>query len=1327
MNASDEPVSPPATDLPTDHRTARIRLFSMGTAYAMGTFNDNFFKQAALLLAATSGLHAIQGMATFLFALPFVLFSAWTGWLADRLPKKNIIVGSKILELAAMLLGVWTLLTLHWTGIVGIVFLMGLQSTVFSPALNGAIPESFPAGKVPKVNALLKLATTATILLGIALGGMALDLSPPGFAHSLSPDGIYGFGRLAVGILSVLVSTIGLLAAFGINKPSVPSRSDNPFPLFGPVDSVRHALECRARDRPLFLALSGEAFFYFLSSFMVLTINNLGVNQLGFSLTLTSMLSVALMVGICIGSLMAGRHEAASWRRLMVPAGTGMAAGLLIAALTPFLPGTALRFVFLALVFTFTGVCGGFYLIPLVSFIQIQPKTTEKGKILGISNFASFTGIIISGLVFGISGESAPALLLMASGAVGLAFMLWTATVLDRLPGASLADKAASPLGLMLQALLSLRYRITITGLADIPADRSTKKPLVFMPNHPALIDPVIVYSLLAGLRPRPLADERQMRGPLGAVAAKLTRAVLIPDPNKEGAKARQGVEEGLRAVIEALQRDVPVLLYPSGRLYRSSKERLDANSGAAHILAAMPDLRVVLVRTTGLWGSSFSYAAQQGAPDFGRVLLRGLYTLAANLCFFTPRREVRVEFTEDPDLPRTGDRKTLNSWLENFYNQAQRPPVAVPLFFWQGSTPLVLPEYTQADADRYTTANASLAPELRAAVYAALRKAAALGPDDALTENMTLGGDLGLDSLALMELILELEAKHGKNISDMETLVTVGDCLAALAENAAKAKEAAKPAPPAWFVPATENTLSLPEGTANIPTAFLSIMRRAPNMPLVADRSTLRTRRDILTGALILAERIKRLPGKRIGIMLPAVPASVAIWLAAQLAGKEAVFFNWTVGEMNLRHCIGLAGVSHILSASALLDRLERGGMPVNALPVTWLRLEGLAASLTRREKLKGFLHARFMRSFSAYSVADIAAVLFTSGSESVPKAVPLTHANLLTNAGDIIGALNVEADDTVLAMLPPFHSFGLMVGLVLPLALGLKAAFHANPTESEPLISLVRDYRLTLLAAPPTFLEAMLDRARGANSLAGLRFAFVGAEKCPERVYRAFAAACPNASLCEGYGITECSPVVAVNRPDSIKAGSIGHALPSVTTALVHEENGHITIRTQTGETGMLLVRGPSIFSGYLGDAPDPFVHFEDQIWYRTGDLVSMDETGRLTFRGRLKRFVKIGGEMISLPQVESVLLEAFADHPGAPLEGPILAVEAGPEEAGAEMTLFTPLVLTPAEVNGALRAAGLSPLHHVKRVIPVDSIPLLGSGKADYRALKERLKGP
>jgi len=1319
MNSPDKTVSETETQVPP--KTARLRLWGMGTTYAMGTFNDNFFKQAALLLAATVGLQETQGLATFLFALPFVLFSVWAGWLADRLPKKNIVVGSKFLELAATLLGLWALLTMNWAGIIGMVCLMGLQSTLFSPALNGAIPENFPAREVPKVNALLKMATTATILLGIALGSMLLDLPMPEYARAFSPEGIHGFGRLAVGCLAVLVALVGLLAAFALHSFRVP-RSANPFPWLGPVDSARHALECRRTDKPLFLVIVGEAFFYGFSSFAILTLNNLGVGQLGFSKTLTGLLSVALMVGICLGAWRAGRHEASSWRRFMLPAGVGMAAGLLIAAMAPLFPGTTARLLFLVSAFAFTGVCGGFYLIPLVSFIQIRPKATEKGKVLGISNFASFTGVALSGLVFILVGKASPSWLLVGGGAFGLAFMLWAGIFLSRLPAATLEEGAQSPLGGVLQALLSLRYRVKALGLENIPASSA---PLLFLPNHPALIDSGIVYSLLAGFRPRPLADERQIkRAPLGRVAAKVVRAVLIPDPEKVGTQARHGLEGGLKEIEETLKGGENVLLYPSGKIYRSSKEKILGNSGAAHLMAAVPGLRVVLVRITGLWGSSFSYAAKRGEPSFAKALLKGVLALVANGFFFMPRREVKVEFVEHPQLPRGGDKRGLNTWLENFYNEAERPPVAVPRFFWQGSQPRQMPAYTQTGGGGGRGQGVSA--KQREEVYASLRKAANLPAEHVLTEEMTLGGELGLDSISLMDLVMELEAKHKTSIHSLEALVTVGDCLAAV--GGAKEEEEDKhnqPAPAAWFKSLPRRKLRMPAGASTVPEAFMALVREAPHMPLVADRSALRTRREILTSAVVLAERFKALPGKRVGIMLPSVPGVTAVWLAVQLAGKEAVFFNWTVGEANLRHCMALSQVRYVISASALLDRLEHGGLRINALPVTWLRLENLAASLTRREKLKGFLRARFMRSFKAYSIAPTAVVLFTSGSEAMPKAVPLTHLNVLTNTKDIIDALGLETTEAILAMLPPFHSFGLVTGLMLPLTLGLKAAYHPNPTEADALVCLARDYQLTLLAAPPTFLEAMLEKAAGTDAFKSLRFAFVGAETCAEHIYRAFAETCPDAALCEGYGATECSPGVCINRPDNILIGSIGHLFPAVTVALVKEEEGHILGRVEVGETGMLLVRGASVFGGYLGEVSSPFVEFEGHAWYRTGDLVSMDETGRLTFRGRLKRFVKIAGEMVSLPQVEGVLLEAFSKHPQAPQEGPVLAVEASPEEAGAEIVVFSVLPLELVEVNAALREAGLSALCHAKRVVHMGAIPLLGSGKTDYKALKEQLK--
>jgi acyl-CoA synthetase (AMP-forming)/AMP-acid ligase II/1-acyl-sn-glycerol-3-phosphate acyltransferase/acyl carrier protein len=1256
MNTNNDPILSESRDL------RRGRLVSMGIAYAMGTFNDNFFKQAALLLAALAALKWVQGVATALFALPFVLFSAWGGWFADAFPKKAVIVRSKYLELCAMLLGAFALCATafipHWWGMVAVVFFMGLQSTFFSPALNGAIPENFPAHEVPKVNALFKLATTATILAGIALAGVVLELPTPPFMLSMLPEGNLAFGRVAIGGFAVLVSVIGILAAHGIRNSPEKVRPKAPFPWFGPVDSFRHALECRKNDIPLFIAVAGEAFFYSVASFVVLCITNLGLG-LGFSLTVTSLFSVALAAGICIGSVLAGRYEAEVWRRFMLPAGAGMGLWLIAAAFVSFLP-SSLHLPWLLATFAFAGICGGLYLIPLVSFIQIRPLAEEKGKILGMSNFASFSGIFLSGVVFAPLGFLSPALLLACAGFSIFAFLAWAGWRLHSLPEKTLADARGGLLGFFLRRFVGLRYRVTVRGLENIAAP-GKDSPILFLPNHPALMDPIIVYSQLAGIRPRPLADENRMGGFLGGLATRIIHAVRIPDLRKQhDDHARHALEAGMAAISDALRSGDSVLLYPAGRIYRGKKEVIGGNSGTAALLHNLPDVRVVLVRTTGLWGSSFSYAASGKSPSFGRELLRGIATVLANFVFFTPRREVTVEFIEPTDFPRSDDKHILNPWLEAFYNEAERPAVAVPRFFWQGNTPYPIEEFSEHSA---TQGEVAVSPLVREAVYKALREAADFPPDHPISDEMNLAADLGLDSLALMELSLSLESVQGFPVTNLEFLITVQDCLLA-ATGKLGGEEQQNSVPEGWFTPPSREDFVLPSGAATIPDAFLPLAREAPSEPLCADRASLRTRRDILTGALVLSEIIRSLPGERIGIMLPSTPAVAVVWLASLLAGKTPVFLNWTVGVSNMRHCVTLAGVSHVLTASALLERLGQQGFTPESIPVEWIALEKTAQSLNLMQKVRGALKARFLRSFAGYPIPEVAAVLFTSGSEALPKAVPLTHTNLMTNAKDVLEALRVKSENTVLAMLPPFHSFGLMVGIVLPLTFGLRGVYYPNPTEPGPLTTLVRDFKLSLLAAPPTFLKAMLERAQGTEDLASLRFAFVGAEKCPDHVYRAFAQQCPDAALCEGYGITECSPVVSVNRTDSIVSGSIGHALPSVVTAVVREEDGRILGRAGTDETGMLLVRGPSIFGGYLGDAPSPFVEFENESWYRTGDLISQDATGRFFFRGRLKRFIKIGGEMISLPQIEEALLSSFASREDAPAEGPALAVEATSE---------------------------------------------------------------
>jgi long-chain-fatty-acid--[acyl-carrier-protein] ligase len=344
---------------------------------------------------------------------------------------------------------------------------------------------------------------------------------------------------------------------------------------------------------------------------------------------------------------------------------------------------------------------------------------------------------------------------------------------------------------------------------------------------------------------------------------------------------------------------------------------------------------------------------------------------------------------------------------------------------------------------------------------------------------------------------------------------------------------------------------------------------------------------------------------------------------------------------------------------------------------------------------------------------------VIFTSGSETVPKAVPLSHANLIANIRDVLNVIRIYQNDRFIGLLPPFHSFGLTVTMLLPLCFGSQIVYHPNPIESGALAQLIEAYRVTLLIGTPTFLNGIV-RIGTKKQLSCLRLAVTGAEKCPEKVYAALEKKCKDAVILEGYGVTECSPIISLNDENDPRAFTIGKVLPSL---------GYMLIDAQTGEpvtcpgAGVLLVRGPSVFEGYLKyDGKSPFVEIEGKDWYSTGDLVSVDEESVLTFRGRLKRFVKLGGEMISLPAIEAVLERHYARETD---KGPVLAVEATEDERHPELLLFTVREIDRKTVNRQIRDAGLSGLHSIRKVVKLQEMPLLGTGKTDYRALKEKIR--
>jgi long-chain-fatty-acid--[acyl-carrier-protein] ligase len=860
-------------------------------------------------------------------------------------------------------------------------------------------------------------------------------------------------------------------------------------------------------------------------------------------------------------------------------------------------------------------------------------------------------------------------------------------------------------LWLLSRVVIALRYRVRVQGAEQLAGRRG---PVLVLPNHPCYSDPVLVIAAVwPALRPRPMLFEGNFRNPFLFLLAKVLRAVPVPDLQHASVQARERTEASVAVVMNGLRKGENFVLWPAGHVEQDGVERLGGARAAADILRAVPETEVVLVRARGLWGSMFSFAYTGKRPRLIRRLCQAVGLLFANLLVFMPRRtvEITIERVERPQLPEPR-RETLNPWLEAWYNApGLETPTFVPYHFLFGPRTHSYPEVRGlAGADL-----SAVRPETKTGVAEIL--AEKLGRSLTAEEQrpeMTFDR-LGLDSLDRMEVTLAVEQRFG--FSGDEVPATVGQ-LWALAQGLVE-REPPKPPPSVWFRPIPDKPVAILGET--IPEAFVSRVLANPKEIAAADDvSGALPYEQILVGALTLSRRLGALPAANVGLLLPASVAGDVAFLALQLAGKLPVLLNWTTGPANLAHAAQLMNLNHVVTARSFIDRT---GVAVEG--VQYLFLEDLRRETGRLELLAQLLTVRFLpgrirRHLPQVGVNQPALVLFTSGSEKAPKAVPLTHGNIISEARAAISFLELRRRESLLGFLPAFHSFGIVVTSLVPLLGGMRVVHHPDPTDAARLARKIAAYRLTVLVGTPTFVSYIVDRSKP-GELASLRLIIVGAEKCPPALYERCARAAPQAALLEGYGVTECSPVVAANRPQADRPGTVGKPLPGVEVCVVALESERAL---PPGELGMLWVSGPIVFPGYLGsEGPSPFRERHGRRWYVTGDLATVDRDGFICLAGRLKRFLKVGGEMISLPALEEPLSQRYP--PTA--EGPRVAIEGVETDGGARVILFTTEPISLADANSLLRQEGFRGVMRLDEVRHVDQLPVLGTGKVDYKVLR------
>jgi acyl-[acyl-carrier-protein]-phospholipid O-acyltransferase/long-chain-fatty-acid--[acyl-carrier-protein] ligase len=470
---------------------------------------------------------------------------------------------------------------------------------------------------------------------------------------------------------------------------------------------------------------------------------------------------------------------------------------------------------------------------------------------------------------------------------------------------------------------------------------------------------------------------------------------------------------------------------------------------------------------------------------------------------------------------------------------------------------------------------------------------------------------------------------------------------------------------------------------------------------PLAYDR--------VVAASLVLGRRLARMAGKgeAVGLMVPNAIGAAVAFLALQAWGRVPAMLNHTAGADAVLSACRTAGLRVVVTSRRFIELAKLENLAerlAGAVEIVWL--EDLRSQLGLIDKLYGLFALRFAERRHrrrGIVAGDPAAILFTSGSEGAPKGVVLSHANLLANRRQLAARVDFSPADQVLNALPMFHSFGLSAGFLLPLLSGVRLFLYPSPLHYRIVPELAYQVGATVLFGTDTFL-AGYARAANPYDFYALRYVFAGAEAVREETRRVWAERFGKRIL-EGYGVTECSPVIAVNTPMHFKAGTVGRLLPLIDYRLESVSG--------IAEGGRLLLRGPNVMSGYLRSEAPGIVAAPEEGWHDTGDIVRIDDEGFVIIAGRAKRFAKLAGEMVSLAVAERIAVAAYPEYRHA--------VVALPDaHRGERLVLITeaPEIRRDSLVEAA-RREGLPEIAIPRDVVSVASLPLLGSGKTDYPA--------
>lgn len=463
------------------------------------------------------------------------------------------------------------------------------------------------------------------------------------------------------------------------------------------------------------------------------------------------------------------------------------------------------------------------------------------------------------------------------------------------------------------------------------------------------------------------------------------------------------------------------------------------------------------------------------------------------------------------------------------------------------------------------------------------------------------------------------------------------------------------------------------------------------------------------LIASLILSGKFERYQKGFIGIMLPTSAGCALSFVAALMSGRTPVMINYSTGaERNAEYAQKRCGFRTVITSRVFLEKINCpfiDGM---------VFIEDIMSGVTATDRLKAALVSKLPVQFILRKIHkghedDDIVILFTSGSEKDPKAVQLTHRNLSSNIISFSSMVQISDRDSIIANLPFFHVFGLTVNLWTPLFHGMTVISYANPLDYKTICSIIRDHKPTLMVGTPSFLSGYIRKSEPGD-FSSLRLVLCGADKCPDILRQEFLNK-QGITLYEGYGTTETSPVISVNTPDNNRPGSVGKLLPGVQVRIENYDSGS---DCGPDETGRILVKGDLVMKGYYGDIEETSMRIRYG-WYDTGDMGFLDRDGFLWHAGRLRRFVKVGGEMVSLVRIENVLEKLV------PEDVACCVVEIPDPVKGVKIMAVVTEQIDEKKVHKQM-AEHLPNIAMPKQFIVIEELPKMGSGKIDFRGVTE-----